>query len=125
MIFKKKTDDEKIKEKGEKMQKMMEKFGITSKRVDADIVEIRGKDIDVIIEKPEIMITNVMGRDVYQITGDSRKSPLLNEHNHLEDDVKIVMDQTGEDRDTVVNKLQELDFDLAKTIGELKRMRRY
>jgi alpha-NAC-related protein len=97
-----------------KVEQMMKKLNITTKQVDAIEVVIKSKDGTIIIDKPEVMIMNMMGRDVYQITGKSRKGP-------KEDDVKMVMEHTGKDRATVEKKLEDLNNDLAKAIMDLKK----
>lgn len=99
-----------------KMQEMMKKLNMNVRHVDADEVLIKTKDKTIIISNPEVMIANMMGRDVYQITGDVSEST---ERKVNENDVELVMKQTGKDRETVVNKLEELDNDLARAILEL------
>jgi NACalpha-BTF3-like transcription factor len=55
----------------EKMQAMMEKLGIQTERIDAKEIVIKLKDGRTLkIRKPDIMKTHVMGRDVYQVSGD-------------------------------------------------------
>lgn len=98
-----------------KIEQMMKKMNMNIKNVEADVVAIKCKDKNIIISKPEIMVTNMMGRDVYQITGEVSESGIVKE-----DDIKMVMDKTGKDRETVVQKLEELNNDLAKAIMELK-----
>ena len=61
------------------------------------------------------MLADMMGREVYQISGEVSESFPVSE-----DDVKLVMDKTGKDRNTVVKKLEELNNDLAKAITELR-----
>ncbi|MBI3190637.1 nascent polypeptide-associated complex protein [archaeon] len=84
-------------------------------QIPADVVIIKSKSKNIIISNPEIMLANMMGRDIYQVTGEVSESFPISE-----DDIKMVMDKTGKDRDTVVKKLEELDNDLAKAILELK-----
>jgi alpha-NAC-related protein len=98
-----------------KIEEMMKKLNMNIKQIDAEVVAIKCKDKNIIISKPEVMVTNMMGKDVYQITGEiSEATPVT------EDDIKMVMDKTGKDRETVVQKLEELNNDLAKAIMELK-----
>jgi nascent polypeptide-associated complex subunit alpha len=99
-----------------KMQEMMKKLNMDVKQLDAEEVLIKTKEKDIKITNPDVMITNVGGREVYQVTGDVSEV----EQGISEDDVKMVMDQTGKDRETVVSKLEELNNDLAKAIVELK-----
>jgi len=100
----------------EKIEKMMKRLGIETRKLEAEEVLIRCKDKDIIIKNPEVLITNVMGKDAYQITGDVEERGL----GPSEEDIKLVMEKTGKDRETVVAKLEELNNDLAKAIMELK-----
>lgn len=100
-----KTDPKKIEE-------MMKKMNMNIKNIEALQVTIKTKNKNIIITKPEIMIANIMGRDVYQISGDVKET--------TEEDIKLVMEKTGKDRKTVEQKLEELDHDLAKAIMDLK-----
>ena len=97
-----------------KVEQMMKKLNITTKQVDATEVIIKSRNGNIVIEKPEVMIMHMMGKEVYQITGKQKKGA-------KEDDVKMVMEHTGKDRATVEKKLEELNNDLAKTIMELKK----
>jgi nascent polypeptide-associated complex subunit alpha len=100
-----------------KLEKMMKKLNMNVQQIPADVVIIKAKNKNIIISNPEIMLANMMGRDIYQVTGEVSESIPINE-----DDIKMVMDKTGKDRDTVVRKLEELDNDLAKAILELKEV---
>ncbi len=97
-----------------KVEQMMKKLNITTKQVDASEVVIKTKEGNIVIDSPEIMIMNMMGREVYQITGKAKKGP-------KEEDVRMVMEHTGKDQVTVEKKLEELNNDLAKAIMELKK----
>ena len=98
-----------------KIEQMMKKLNMKVQQIPADLVIIKAKDKNIIISKPEIMLADMMGREVYQISGEVSESVSASE-----DDIRIVMDKTGKDRDTVVKKLEELNNDLAKAIVELK-----
>ena len=98
-----------------KVEQIMKKLNMKVQQIGAEEVVIRTKDKDIIISRPEIMLADMMGREVYQVSGEVSERILVNE-----DDVRMVMDKTGKDRDTVVKKLEELDNDLAKAIMELK-----
>ncbi|MBI4162595.1 MAG: hypothetical protein HY513_02840 [Candidatus Aenigmarchaeota archaeon] len=96
-----------------KIQQMMKKLNMDIREMEAEEVIIKQKNKTLKIKKPEIMIANMMGKDVYQISGELYESV-------SEDDIKLVMEQTGKDRQTVEQKLEELNNDLAKVIMELK-----
>jgi alpha-NAC-related protein len=97
-----------------KVEQMMKKLNITTKQIEATEVIIKTKEGNLVIEAPEIMIMNMMGRDVYQITGKAKKGAKA-------EDIRMVMEHTGKDKVTVEKKLEELNNDLAKAIMELKK----
>jgi nascent polypeptide-associated complex subunit alpha len=97
------------------LEKMMKKLNMNVQEIPAETVIIKTKGKNIIISKPEIMLANMMGRDIYQITGEITESYPLKE-----EDVRMIMEQTGKDRATVEKKLEELSNDLAKAILELK-----
>ncbi len=98
-----------------KLEKLMKKLNLNVRQMEADEVVIKGAQKTIVIKKPEIMITDMMGREVYQITGNVEESMSASE-----EDILMVMEKTGKDRKTVVEKLEELDNDLARAIMELK-----
>ncbi len=99
-----------------KIQQMMKKLNLNVRQIEAETVIIKSKDKEIIINKPEIMIADMMGKEVYQITGEVYEKTPVDEN-----DITLVMDKTGKDRNTVVKKLEELNNDLVKTIKELKQ----
>ncbi|MEM7819499.1 MAG: nascent polypeptide-associated complex protein [Candidatus Aenigmatarchaeota archaeon] len=98
-----------------KIQQMMKKLNLNVQEIPAEMVIIKCKNKNIIISKPEVMLAEMMGRDIYQITGEVSESIPISE-----DDIRMVMEKTGKDRETVVQKLEELNNDLAKAIMELK-----
>ena len=85
-----------------KVEQIMKKLNMKVQQIPAGEVIIKMKEKKIIISNPEIMLADMMGREVYQISGDVSESVLVNE-----DDVRMVMDKTGQDRDTVVKKLED------------------
>lgn len=103
------------------VEKMMKKMNIKTNEIDAEKVIIKKSDGDIVIENPQVMLMNMMGRDVYQVTGDAREGKKEEKKETKEEDIKMVMEQTGHDRSTVESKLEELNNDLAKAIMDLKK----
>lgn len=99
-----------------KIQEMMKKLNMNVQQIDAEEVIIKTKNKNIVISKPEVMIANMMGKDVYQISGEVSESESISEK-----DIEMVMEKTGKDRDVVVKKLEELNNDLARAIIELKK----
>lgn len=102
-------------DKKKKMQELMKKMNLRVREVKAEEVIIKCSDKNIIISKPEIMIADMLGREVYQITGEVSESGAINEK-----DIALVMEKTGKDRVTVEKKLEELNNDIVKAIMELK-----
>jgi len=98
-----------------KVQEMMKKMNIKVREVDAEEVIIKCKDRNIVISEPEVMIADMLGKEVYQISGVVSEADKISE-----EDIKLIMKKTGKNRKTVVQKLEELNNDLAKTIMELK-----
>ena len=84
--------------------------------IPAEEVIIKCKDKSIIISQPEVMLADMMGKDVYQITGVVSESTRPTEH-----DIKMVMRKTGKGREEVVKALEDLNNDLAAAIVELKQ----
>lgn len=99
-----------------KVQEMMKKLNMNIRELEAEEVIIKTKDKNIIISRPDVMITDMMGKEVYQISGEVSESETISDK-----DIEMVMERTGKDRDIVVKKLEELNNDLARAIMELKR----
>jgi nascent polypeptide-associated complex subunit alpha len=99
------------------MQKMMKQMGMKMEEIDATDVVIRCSDCQIRIKRPQVVLADIMGKQVYQISGDETVEKL----EPKEDDVKLIMEQTGKDKETVAKKLKEMDNDLARVIMELKQ----
>ena len=102
----------------QKFQEMMKKLNMNVEEVKAEEVIIKCGSRNIIVSKPQVMLTNIMGKDVYQVTGEVSESVNIDEK-----DIEMVMEKTGKGRGAVVKKLEELDNDLAKAIRELKGKR--
>lgn len=99
------------------VEKIMKKIGMELSEMDAREVIIKTSEYQIRIENPEVIIANILGKKVYQISGEEKLENL----EPKEEDIKLVMEKTGKDRETVVNKLKELNNDLARAIIELTR----
>ena len=59
----------------EKIQELMERFGIKSEKIEADeiIIKLRNKKKNITIKNPDVLLTHVMDRKVYQISAKTKK----------------------------------------------------
>lgn len=99
------------------VQKMMKQMGMRMEEIDANEVIIKCNDIQIRIINPQVILANIMGKKVYQVSGEESFEKVET----TEEDVKMIMEKTGKDKDTVIKKLKELDNDLAKVIAELQK----
>jgi nascent polypeptide-associated complex subunit alpha len=98
------------------MQKMMKQMGMQAAEIGADEVIIKGREKTILISEPQVTRVNVMGQDTFQITGKiSEQSP----GKFTDEDVKMVMDQTGTTEQRAKAALEETG-DLAGAIMKLK-----
>lgn len=104
----------------EKVLRLLEKLGVASKPVEAEYVEIKTADRIIRVKNPDVLLTFLFGRDVYQVTGEVEEVPLR----ISEAELKKIMRQTGKDRQEVVAKLAELNYDVTKAVSELKGIAR-
>lgn len=101
-----------------KMTNLVKQAKTNMKEIDAERVIIELKDKNIVIENPKVMYIDMMGQPSYQVIGKGKEEP---KNEPTEDDIKMIMEQTGKDKETVEKKLEELNNDLAATIIELKR----
>ncbi len=95
------------------LDKLMKQMGMKTENIDALEVVIRTKDKEIVVSNPVVQKINMMGQESIQIQGDIVERE-LKEYN--EDDIKLVMDQTGVDKDKAIELLEKSDGDIAQAI---------
>ncbi|WP_440954616.1 nascent polypeptide-associated complex protein [Methanosarcina sp. Mfa9] len=101
-----------------KMKQMMKQMGINTKELnDVEEIIIKTADSNIIIENANVTIMTVQGSDTYQIVGDAREVP--KELDIPEDDIKLVMEQTGVSEEEAREALKNSTGDLAEAIVAL------
>lgn len=96
------------------------------KKLMKDVEEIEASRVIIegpkrlVIENPKVMKMSVMGQNTFQIIGEA-KEEAAQEELFTEDDIKLVMEQTGADEEEVEESLVENSGDIAKTILDLKK----
>lgn len=103
------------------IRRMMKKAGIAFEEVkNVDHIDIVMENGTVIrIDSPTIAKMKISGQVTYQITGEERVIE-EKEINLTEEDIKIVMEQAGVDRELAVKALEMTDGDIAEAIIVLK-----
>ena len=99
----------------EKMQQMLKKLGMKMDNIPANQVIIKTDSGDITIDEPQVIKTTMKGQIVFQISGNVKQKTFTDE------DVKLVMEQTGvDDKEKIKELLQQNNGDVAKTIMQLK-----
>jgi len=99
----------------EKMQKMLKKLGMKMDNIPANQVVIKTDSGDITIDEPQVIKTTMKGQVVFQVSGSVKQKTSTDE------DVKLVMEQTGiDDKERIKELLQQNNGDVAKTIMQLK-----
>lgn len=98
------------------MQKMMKQMGIKSEEIESAKVTIELKEGGrLVIFEPSVVQIEMQGQKSFQISGN------VHEENEAgEDDIKMVMEQTGCSREEAQNALRETGGDIAEAIISLK-----
>lgn len=107
------------------MKNMLAKMGITTSELDASRVVIELQDRDIVIDSPQVTRIEAQGAVSFQVAGNvSEKAKEISEISFevTEDDIKLVMEQSGvRDRERVEAALKLARGNLAEAIVILKK----
>jgi len=114
------------------MQAMMKKLGISTENLDATEVLIKCRDGTLRIRSPEVVKMKVQGQEMYQISGKSEmltgevaaKAETEAPASFSDEDIEIVMAQTGASRESAIKALAECDGAPAEAIVSLLSKKR-
>jgi nascent polypeptide-associated complex subunit alpha len=100
-----------------KMQGMMKKMGISQEALPVRRVIFEMNDGNLIIEDPSVIRVKMQGQETYQVSGEA-----VEESTELfsDDDVEMVMNQTGKAIEEVKVALEKAGGDIAEAIMNLK-----
>ena len=100
-----------------KMKQMMKQMGINVDPIeDVEEVIIRTADREIVFRDAEVTIMDAMGSKTYQIVG----TPEERSKDSLPDeDVQLVVEQTGVSKEDAIAALKESNGDLAEAIIKL------
>lgn len=111
------------------MQAMMKKLGISTENLDATEVIIKCRDRTLRVRSPEVVRMKVQGQEMYQVSGKTEtltgetaaKAETMAEvpAPFSDEDIEIVMAQTGASRDSAIKALAECDGAPAEAIVHL------
>ncbi len=103
------------------MQKMMKQMGMQTTEIDATEVVIKTPDKDIVITNPQVSKIKVMGQETFQIAGgEISEEEAVEETLISEEDIKLVIEQTGATEEEVQQALEEANGDIAQAIMALK-----
>lgn len=98
----------------------MKQMGVSTKDISAEKVIIFTKDKKIIFENPQVTETTMMGQKTYQLTGNYREENKELEIKINEDDIDLVVSQTGVDKEKAKSILIKNKGDIAATILEIQ-----
>lgn len=98
-----------------KLEQALKQLGMKMEDVQANQVIIKTDTGDITIDKPQVIKTTMRGQVVYQVSGE------IKEQSFSEDDIKLVMNQTGiKDEKKIKKALEETKGDVVEAIMKLK-----
>jgi nascent polypeptide-associated complex subunit alpha len=101
-----------------KLKQMMKQMGINLRDIeDVEQVIIRTQDKDIVFNDAKVSVMNAQGVDTYQIVGTPEEVP--RELEIPDDDVRLVVEQTGVSEDAAREALKNANGDLAEAILSL------
>ncbi|GAB6101222.1 nascent polypeptide-associated complex protein [Thermococcus atlanticus] len=99
------------------MKKLMRQMGIKMEELDGvEEVIIRLEDREIVIREPAVTVITAHGERSYQIVGEEEIREVLR---IPEEDIRLVMEQTGADYETAKKSLEETKGDIAEAIIKL------
>ena len=107
------------------MKGMMKKMGISQVELPVRRVVFEMADKDLVVENPNVMQIKMQGQESFQVTGEALREVAggrsqVAEELFSDEDVGMVVGQTGKSEDEVRVALGESDGDIAGAIVSLK-----
>lgn len=101
------------------MERAMRQMGVKMEELkDVREVVIKLADREIVIPNAQVTLTEMSGQRSYQVSGQEfERKPELEPS---EDDVKLVMEQAGVEREAAMQVLKETGGDIAEAILKLK-----
>lgn len=97
------------------MKRMMQQMGIKNTEIAATRVVIETDEGNLIISSPQVTEIEMQGQKSFQIVGNVSK-----EEKTSEDDIKLIVEQTGATDEQAAAALKEANGDIAEAILKLK-----
>jgi len=102
------------------LNQMMRRFGINVKEIEnVKKVTIQTDTKEYVFENPDVTMMDAQGQTTYQVIG---KPKIMERKEEIpQDDVKLVMEQTGKSEKEAKKALDETKGDIAEAILKLKK----
>ena len=100
------------------MNQMMKRLGVNVKEIEnVEKVIIQTGDKEYVFENAEVTIMDAQGQKTYQITGNPK---IIDRKEEIkEEDIKLVIEQTGKSEEEAIKALEETNGDIAEAIMKL------
>jgi len=98
------------------LQKAMQRFGIQQKEIPAKKVIIEQEEKNLVINDPKVAKVNMMGDEVFQVSGEITEEEKNTKPEVNEEDIKTVMEQANATKEEAISAIEEAEGDLAKAI---------
>lgn len=99
-----------------KIEQMLKQLGMKMENIPARKVVIEADTGNIVVENPKVIKTTMQGQVVFQVSGNIKGGAFS------EDDIKLVMEQSGvKDKEKVVKALEETNGDIVNAIMKLKK----
>ncbi len=100
------------------MQKMLKQMN--TEQIDAEEVLIKTSGGETLsIKNPQVVKMEIMGQTTYQVVGTALPVQVQEEKGPSDEDVELVMEKTGADREKTEAALKESGGDIAEAIMKL------
>lgn len=101
------------------MERAMKQMGIKAQELEGvQEVVIKLSDKEIVIPNAQVTLTEMSGQRSYQVAGREIERKQVFEPS--EDDIKLVTEQAGVERQAAINALKETNGDIAEAILKLK-----
>jgi len=99
-------------------RRMMQRMGLSMGQIpDVQEVIFRTGTKEIIVENPEVAVLDLHGQKIFQVTGERITEKTIEKRVAiLEEDIRLVADQTGKSMEEAKRALEETEGDLAKAI---------
>ena len=104
---------------GKDMAQMMKQMGVDMDEIDADKVEVHIGDQKLVFSNPSLSKIDAQGNEIFQLQGNYSKEEKSGEEEVAEEDIDLVVEKTGADRDEAEEALKDSD-EVADAIMQLQ-----